>query len=216
MNKIFSNGVYRSLSDLKLELKIWYRHIRNSKKAKKLSGSKLNKLHLGCGQNHKPGWLNVDIFPPADLTLDLREEFPFPDVSFSLIYSEHFFEHIEYPTTAKLFLSECNRVLKKDGKIRLAVPDTVWPMMEYCGVSNNGYFNIAKEDWHPDWCTTNIEHINYHFRQDGEHKFAYDFETLEKILLLTGFINIEQTEFQVDIDSEARKKGTLYINAIKA
>jgi hypothetical protein len=37
------------------------------------------RLNLGCGQEHLPGWVNVDQFPAArpDLVLDL-ERLPWP------------------------------------------------------------------------------------------------------------------------------------------
>jgi hypothetical protein len=41
---------------------------------------------------------------------------------------------------------------------------------------------MAKRLWHPAWCQTRLEHLNYHFRQDTQHRFAYDYETLERVL----------------------------------
>jgi hypothetical protein len=36
----------------------------------------------------------------------------------------------------------------------------------------------VRDRYHPKWCTTPMHSANYFFRQDGEHKYAYDEETL--------------------------------------
>ena len=95
----------------------------------------------------------------------------------------------------------------------MGVPDTEWPLHDY--IKPNGYIHEA-EKWHPDWCTTKLEHINYHFRQDGEHLFAWDFETMEKALRQAGFSKIVRRNFSPELDSERRAIGTLYVDAIKS
>ncbi len=215
MQRLLTTGIRQSLFNLAVEIRIWLRHQKGVMQARHLPLSALDKLHLGCGPNHKSGWLNIDLSHRADLKLDLREKLPFPDNSFSIIYNEHFFEHVDYPGPAAEFLRDCLRILKPGGVIRIGVPDTEWPLQEYCGISNSGYFELARKNWHPDWCTTPMEQINYHFRQDGEHKFAYDFNTLEKVLLDCGFTSIQRVEFDPVIDSELRKTGTLYVTASK-
>ena len=216
MRNLITTGLIQAFGNLKIEYRIWRNHCKGVALARKYASHELDKLHLGCGLNRKAGWLNVDLFPPADLTLDLREKFPFPENTFTVIYSEHFFEHIDYPVVAGKFLAECFRVLKSGGLIRLGVPDTEWPLQEYCKVRNDGYYQLAKKTWHPSWCTMEMEHINYHFRQDGEHRFAYDFETLRKVLQIAGFSNVTKTNFDPGVDSESRKIGTLYVTAVRA
>ena len=97
----------------------------------------------------------------------------------------------------------------------MGVPDTEWPIREYTGQRSEGYFRIAKERWHPAWCQTEMEHINYHFRQNGQHRFAYDFKTLAWALRNTGFHEIKRREYDPELDSIDRKLGTLYVNALK-
>jgi hypothetical protein len=60
-----------------------------------------------------------------------------------------------------------------------------------------------------------MEHINFHFRQGFEHRFAYDFETMEHALKEAGFVEIRQREFDSDLDSKNRELGTLYVNPLK-
>ena len=113
------------------------------------------------------------------------------------------------------FLAECCRVLEPDGLFSVGVPDTEWPLLEYARVKDDGYFRMVKERWHPAWCETEIEHINYHFRQGTEHRFAYDYATLEKALARSGFGEIRRRDFDPELDSEDRRIGTLYAEATK-
>jgi hypothetical protein len=52
-------------------------------------------------------------------------------------------------------------------------------------------------------------------RQDGEHRFAYDEETLSKVLGLAGFNEIKRDDFDPELDSEHRRVGSLFISARK-
>jgi predicted SAM-dependent methyltransferase len=184
-------------------------------KARTLADRRDLKLQFGCGPHIKEGWVNIDLRSGADIRLDLSKPLPFPNDSTDIIYSEHFLEHIDYPQATMALLAECWRVLKPGGVFSVGVPDTEWPLLEYAGVRKDGYFAIAKKQWHPDWCETDLEHINFHFRQGGEHRFAYDFTTMEKALSRAGFVDIRRREFDPELDTESRRLGTLYVDAVK-
>ncbi|NOX90120.1 MAG: methyltransferase domain-containing protein [Calditrichaeota bacterium] len=158
----------------------------------------------------------MDIDREADLHLDLRQSVPLPDNSCSMIYNEHFLEHLDYPEPAFSFLKECYRLLEPGGVLRIGVPDTEWPLKEYCQTSGDkSYYDYAEELWDPSWCKTKLEHINHHFRENGSHKFAYDFETLKRALEEAGFQQIKRSDFDPSIDNEKRKLGTLYVRAVR-
>jgi hypothetical protein len=53
------------------------------------------------------------------------------------------------------------------------------------------------------------------FCVDGQHRFAWDFETIEQALRNTGFIEIRQRAYRPEIDTETRALGTLYVNALQ-
>jgi predicted SAM-dependent methyltransferase len=196
-------------------------HRREIKKVPRLLKTLPARLNLGCGPNRKDGWVNIDLFDSAaDLRLDLREPWPFPDSSISYIYSEHLFEHFDFHNEVPRFLGEALRVLQPDGIFDLAVPDTEPALKAY---DNPGapYWSTAAEEWHPDWCETQLDHINYHFRQYDEfserdqHKYAWDAKTLERTLQAAGFTSISQRDFNPLLDSEARRVGSLYMMARK-
>jgi predicted SAM-dependent methyltransferase len=187
------------------------------KKARAYAGRSSLKLNIGCGPNRKQGWVNIDLLPNVDLSLDMRERIPLPNSAATMIYSEHFFEHLDYPDDAGKFLAECHRLLEAGGTISLGVPDAQWALEAYVGPDDKGFFALAKSsEWHhPAWCQTRLEHINYQFRQGTEHRFAYDFETLRRVLEEAGFTNIRERAFDSNLDHESRKYGTLYVEATK-
>ncbi|MGH7629364.1 MAG: class I SAM-dependent methyltransferase [Gemmatimonadales bacterium] len=159
--------------------------------------------------------MNIDLGPKAVLRLDLREELPFPDGSVAIIYSEHFFEHLEYPREVKHLLGESMRVLKPGGLFGMGVPDTAFALEAYVH-GHEEFFRISRErGWHPAWCRTRMHQINYHFRQDGEHKWQYDLETLTQVLTDAGFVDVARRPFDASLDSEYRRWGTLYVDARK-
>lgn len=210
-----STGLYAAIKNLSFEIELAVTTHQSLQQFKNRETAGSFKLNLGCGSNVKEGWLNVDMFPPAELILDLREKLPFADNSCSMIYSEHFLEHLDYPGAAEVFLREALRVLRPGGLFSVGVPDTEWPLKEYQQVVVGGYYDCCKM-WRHQWCTTHLDHINQHFREHGGHKFAYDYETLAKRLADAGFSGIRKREFDPDLDTEKRRLGTLYAEAVKA
>jgi predicted SAM-dependent methyltransferase len=173
------------------------------------------RLYLGCGPVRREGWVHIDWARGADLRLDLRRPLPFATGSCCEVYSEHFLEHLEYPDDAMALLRECYRVLAPGGIISTGVPGTEWPLREYVGVESSGYFEYVKAQWHPSWCQTRLEHINFHFRQGTQHRFAYDFETLAHALTQAGFGDIIERRFDRARDAMHRARGTLYVDGRK-
>jgi len=175
------------------------------------------RLNLGSGKVRKENFLNIDLFPGGDVTLDLRLGLPFESNCCEMVFSEHFFEHVEYPEPISLLMRECHRVLAPGGTLRFSVPDTEWPLNDYSQGCDASYFTTCKEHpwWHPPYCTTRLEHINYHFRQGNEHRFAYDEETARKLLESVGFEKIARDCFDPRLDAEHRRIGSLFLSARK-
>lgn len=168
------------------------------------------RLNLGCGPDVRAGWLNIDFMGEADLLVDLRRPLPLPDGSAELAYSEHTLEHLDHPTDAEAFLRECLRVLRPGGMVSIGVPDCEPAIVDY----------PAGDGWYERWATsfqprlaTRMERLNHLFRQEGEHRFAYDVETLLALLLGVGFTDARRRHFDPAIDSPARRDGTLYVEA---
>lgn len=192
-------------------------HRQGMRKMRRQALQRPAKINLGCGEALKQGFVNIDMFPGGDLTLDLRRGLPFEGECCDFIFSEHFFEHVEYPDTCSRLLRDCLRVLKPGGMIRFSVPDTEWPLVDYPKGEDAPYFQACRDNpwWHPKDCTTRLEHINYHFRQRGQHRFAYDFETAHKLLTSVGFVDVQRSDYDPQLDSDHRRIGSLFMSGRK-
>lgn len=219
-------GIGKAVQLLLQELRILWLHSRGVRRSRRYVGSSGLKIHIGCGTNIKRGWVNIDLAPNVDLTLDMRRYNPLPNACASVIYSEHFFEHIEYPISVQVFLSEALRILEPGGLFSVGVPDTEWILRDYNGLPYKDHkpgewLKLVKGEMaghdrlHPEWCYTPLDHINYHFRQFDEHKYAYDYVTLAHVLQRAGFTDIKQREFDPALDAPWRRIYTLYVDARK-
>lgn len=82
-----------------------------------------DRLHLGCGKCHIPGFFHIDILDMPHVNLQHRvDTLPFPDNCVSLIYASHLLEHFGRREVEGV-LREWRRVLRPGGTLRLAVPD---------------------------------------------------------------------------------------------
>jgi len=80
-------------------------------------------LHLGCGPQILPGFINADKYydHPKVTKWDMYK-IPLDDGSVFAIYSSHALEHLPFHR-AKLALVEWGRVLMPGGRLYLAIPD---------------------------------------------------------------------------------------------
>jgi predicted SAM-dependent methyltransferase len=207
-------GLGRATKQLAAEVVFRQRHLKGLIKARKYRGAQGMAMHLGCGAQIKPGWVNVDINPAADLTLDVREPLPFADGTFGTIYSEHFLEHLDYPHDIMCLLNECYRILEPGGALSFSVPDGE-KVLGYYVTREGGDFAQAQQKWNPTWCNTQMDHVNYCMRQNGEHRWYYDEETMRLLLERVGFVEIQRREFDFRLDQEARRVGTMYMQCMK-
>ena len=88
------------------------------------------KLHLGCGENHINGYINID-FPLSEHTIQTRSgadvfadvtTLKFPPQSITEIRSHHFFEHFNRQTAIAL-LSKWHEWLVIGGTLYIETPD---------------------------------------------------------------------------------------------
>ena len=85
------------------------------------------KLNLGSGnaQNMKEaGYINIDIYKShfVDVVYDIEKKLPYEDNTIEKIYSSHALEHCSMAAVPRM-LEDWKRILKKDGKIVLIVPE---------------------------------------------------------------------------------------------
>ena len=210
--------------DLIEELYVSLVHHVGVRISKKYSTSRELNLNVGSGPYPKNGFLNLDFSPQADLRLDLRQPIPLPEASCQLIFTEHFVEHLSYPEGVDRFFTNAHRILQPSGRILISVPETKWLLEEYIAGGSKYIEQCKKSNWHPEDLVTFMEHINYHFRQRcvGRreshfecHRFAYDFETMKVTLERNGFSGVRLRDFDPVLDSEHRRVGSLFVEAVK-
>jgi SAM-dependent methyltransferase len=167
-------------------------------------------LHLGCGYERKERWINVDLVPGnADLFWDLRKGIPFPVNSVDAIFHEHVLEHLSKLEGLR-FTEECLRVLKPGAVLRVVVPDA--------GRAIRGYVQDAERYVGP--FPTGLMAVESLFYGNG-HISMFDSETLMLVLRAAGFREVQEQGFGkswLDAeapDTEARREGSLYVDARK-
>jgi len=145
-------------------------------KAKPDSVSARPRLHVGCGQEAIPGWINIDNqpLPGVDRVLDVRQGLPFQDVD--AIYAEHFLEHLSLEDGLG-FLRACRGALSLEGILRLSTPNLDWVYATHYRFGQN----ISDEDGLLD-CLR----LNRAFHGWG-HQFLYNRPMLSAALKASGF-----------------------------
>ena len=133
------------------------------------------RLHIGCGQQAIPGWINIDNqgLPGVDQVLDVRKGLPFAGVA--AVYAEHFLEHLAFED-GLAFLAECRRVLRSDGVLRLSTPNLEWVL-----TTQYRWQGVTPENRLAD-CVG----LNRAFHGWG-HRFLYNRETLVSAARAAGF-----------------------------
>jgi predicted SAM-dependent methyltransferase len=189
------------------------------------------RVNIGCGGNPTSGWVNLDVQPyPGVMYWNFKKGLPFDDNTVEAIYSEHFFEHLDYEAEAKQFLGECLRCLKPQGTLRIVVPDAgaylgLYTKRDWSEMAARRPLIKDGDNYRDYWLgkvyRTRMEFVNAIFRQDGEHKYAYDAETLILMLQEAGFSNTSETSYNVScdpnmaLDNPQRKTESLYVEGRK-
>jgi predicted SAM-dependent methyltransferase len=193
----------------------------------------LKKIQIGAQSNFISGWLNVDLIPKSlDVVfMDATKTFPFPSNSIDYIYTEHMIEHISF-SDAKFMLSECFRVLKKSGRIRVATPNLEFLINLYRDEKNkisSQYIDFSVQRYLKNQTPREDVYVINNFFRDWGHQFIHDYKSLSFLLMASGFeyikrCNIQESEdptFQnleqhgKEIGDEFNKLETLVVEAKK-
>lgn len=217
--------VARASIDLARELAIAARSRAARRRFRVLRGRRDLKVHLGCGEDVRPGWVNIDVgaggAPEGAVVIrhDLRRGLPLEDGSCELIYSSHFFEHLDYRAGGRL-MRDCHRSLRPGGLLRCAMPD-FRGMFEAYLKRDAGYLDLVdiRETlpYLEPGTETIVDHVNYGVYQLGEHKTIYDEEKLTLLLRQIGFRSVSDSPFRSDIDPDTpiRRRYTFYVDATR-
>lgn len=180
-------------------------------------------LDLGCGPNTHSDFINLDDRwrPEIDVCWDLTRGLPLRSQSVRGIFTEHCLEHLPFEAVDYV-LSECWRVLRPDGTIRIVVPDGELYLTRYARIAEGekGIELPNSEDDSYGGLYSPIMSVNRIFRAHG-HRFIYDFDTFRQLLTKNDFMNVEKESFgsgrdqKLLIDTESRAVESLYVEASK-
>ncbi len=175
-------------------------------------------VNLGCGLRPLPGWVNVDCArsPLVDVVWDITRGLPFASGSCAAIFTEHVIEHVSRTDGARL-AQECHRVLQPGGVLRASTPDAGRYLRSYVG---DGAF--LRDPRFAKAIETPLDRINIMMRQDGLHLWAYDAESLRRLLDQAGFSRTVEQSFGESlhakmrgIDEPERAFESLYVEGVK-
>lgn len=143
-------------------------------------------IYLNVGlRTDKPDWVNIKEEVARKFSLN------YPDNSVDIICCIHFLEHFTYSDADKL-LSEFYRVLKKDGCLRIAVPDLDIFLIKFL-TKDLKFFGMRRGKLFPG--NTLTDKLLFSFYHRG-HKYFYNIESLRHKLNTIGFKSIEVCKYK--------------------
>ena len=210
------------------------------------------RLNIGCGPNGQfEGFINIDNskavllakFPKIrkflfqiklisqeklehDWTgvrwMDASRRLAFASESVDKIYCSHILEHIP-PDKGKNLLKECYRALKKDGIMRLVVPDLFWYAERYVRetkIINRDSQLSDDRSVHDKFLETVYGAYLSNRRYGANHCYMYDLPTLVSVLKKIGFKKVRKCQYQEGEDEElskldARPEDSLHVEISK-
>ena len=153
------------------------------------------KLNLGCWHRNIPDFVNVDLcdMPHIHYKTSIDNLSMFADETAQLIYSSHSFEYFDRIEAVQV-LKEWRRVLRKNGILRLAVPDFDQLLVVY----NNTH--SLKSILGPLY--GRIEITSSQGKKILYHKTVYTFDSLKELLESNGFMNVKRYDWRETIHKD--------------
>lgn len=171
-----------------------------------LKNKKHIRLHLGCGPNVLPDWINVEgeHYSQQENTYihNLIEQYPFPDNSVDEILAVHVIEHIE-PNKVIYMLNEWLRILKPGGSAAVEWPDLL-KMCQYIVDDPSRIYSDNKKIQKRSVAGI-FGNIGKHKTLDMLHKWGYSQESMCILFKSIGFTNaIGQTPLFPKTEMDSR------------
>lgn len=103
------------------------------------------RLNLGANDRAFPGFLSVDVVPPADVIADLTKDWPWQDSSVDEILAYDVFEHLP---DKRHTMNELWRVLKPGGIARIQVPHATDGDGGHCDPTHVSYWTTSDFEYY--------------------------------------------------------------------
>ena len=123
------DGLREAISDFGAIVDVKKKLVTRKEMTDEFSGKTDLRLHLGCGLDIQPGYINIDhpkaILPDEVLRINFESHWlPFEDNSVIEIKAIHLLEHI---TNLIPLMNEFNRVMKRNGELIIETPLAPFP-----------------------------------------------------------------------------------------
>jgi len=150
------------------------------------------KLNLGCGNDIRPGWINLDISPieGVDVVHDVRQiPLPFDENTFDFILCQDILEHLEYIS----LLGDLHRILKPGGQLEIRVPHFS-SRNNFVDPTHVKMFSIQTFDFFtPNAPYARSYYFPFHFEKVSHRKIAFSKSWVFFInYLIEPFVNCSQ------------------------
>ena len=158
----------------------------------------MKKLNLGCGEEYKKGWINLDYRDniKKDIKHNLNKiPYPFKDNEFDLVYIKNAISFLDNPIRV---IKEIARLTKNGGKIVISTPHA----LSYSYISGLGHKHHFTENTFRDYTMKEYElektlkFKGYKFIYNNKWKKFIPFKNYLKIFL-SGIYDDIEFEFEV-------------------
>ena len=155
------------------------------------------RLHIGCGTNALPGWINIDqVARAAGVSTDLDvTALPYGDGTVDAVLAEHMLEHLSFADEA-LVWREIARVLRPGGTFTLEVPDFEWVCTTFLAANDEwrDFYTVGAVD-HYAGCGRDLDQrwgilqTMFFGNQNGSGQFHHSGYTEGKLRAIAGALN---------------------------
>ncbi len=97
------------------------------------------KLNLGACDRGFPGYLSVDVVPPADVVTDLAKVWPWADSTVDAVKAYDIMEHVEDKIH---FMNELHRVCKPGARTEIEVPSATHGAGAFQDPTHKSYWTL--------------------------------------------------------------------------
>ena len=157
-------------------------------------------------------------WPREIVRRNLARSLDWPNASARAIYSSHMVEHLDR-VEVRRFLTECMRVLKPDGVLRLVLPSLETLVDHYIKAKAAGDLRAADEFTEFLYLVpATVEESK--LRQVAKlflhraHRWMYDAESMKSLLVEVGFVRVRDCSFRVgscpDLATIETRESDLY------
>jgi SAM-dependent methyltransferase len=175
------------------------------------------RMNIGCGPCTGSGWLNADLHPGEgiDLECDIRQGVPLPEETFDYIVGMHMLQDLPYPDVLPA-LKELRRLLKREGVLRLGLPDLDKALQAYQR-DDHRYFHVPDSDA-TDLGAKLITQIIWY----GSVRTPMTYGFIQELILRAGFREARRCLFRATgspyadiVVLDNRERESLFVEAVR-